>query len=61
MWILKLSFKKNNYCSKIERVYVLGSINVSMDPQGDRIIHKSQWNWDGHMEAKVWIHLYFHQ
>ena len=45
MWILKLSFKKNNYCDKIERLDVLGSANVSMDSQGDPIIHKSQWNW----------------
>ena len=44
MLILELSFKKNNYCDKIERLYVLGSTNVSMDPQGDPIIHQSQWN-----------------
>ena len=40
MWILELSFKKNNYCDKIERLYVLGSANVSMDPQ-------KQWTQNG--------------
>ena len=44
MWILELSFKKNNYCDKIERLYVLGSANVSMDPQVDP---QKQWTHNG--------------
>ena len=39
---------------------MLGSTNVSMDPQGDPRIHSSvNGTRDRQMEAKVWIHLYF--
>ena len=44
MWILELSFKKNNYCDKTERLNVLGSANVSMDPQVDP---QKQWTQNG--------------
>ena len=39
---------------------MLGSANVSIDPQGDPRIHSSlNGTGDGQIEAKFGIHLYF--